>query len=114
MYKLKHVRKAMKVVLSKHGADFVYQHGNDVCQYRPTDEKPVGCIVGETWKALTGAYPTETADEQGGFPEVTEFSGKFTARAEAFLTQAQLIQDRPGKTWGEAFKSAEAWVGQDA
>lgn len=98
------VTEALEAVVTRHGADYVYNPGGDgQCWYAPTEEHPTGCLVGEALMRLgidrvslenVGSTVEALVDHLGIDLPLPVIEG---------LMVAQSNQDK-GATWGQALE----------
>lgn len=104
---LAEVTTAMEAVVAEAGEDYVYTtEAFGPCLY--LDDGEPSCIVAH----VVAAISPETVPELKSFEYLNpnDFNLStviFDPVACQFLQAAQIVQDQPGKTWGEALASAK-------
>lgn len=106
---LAEVTTVMEAVVAEAGEDFVYTTEDNYYGCRYLDDGEPSCIVAH----VVAAISPEAVPELDGFEflnpnDINLSTIIFDPMAARFLTEAQIIQDRPGKTWGEALAHAKS------
>lgn len=106
---------AVRAVAADH-PDFVYDADNSVCTYAPSEDNPLGCIIGAAARSI-GQSLDDAHEESLHF--LFHKKGRrgvegltFTDRddlAERWLTKVQALQDG-GSLWGDAVACADETV----
>lgn len=98
----------MEAVVAEAGEDFVYtDQAHPDCRYLKDGEP--SCIVAHVVAVISPDAVPELADFEFLNPlDIDLWTIRFDPQAAHFLYEAQIVQDMPGKTWGEALAAAKA------